>query len=336
MDFGGLLEGTRIPAYARGMTLHPITFLLAALGAMAALFAALWARGLLRLRRLGPQSEGAEAFGKPGLAEGLIGFVGMFLDTLGIGSFAPTTALLRMLGRIPDRLLPGTLNAGHSLASILQAFIFTVIIPVDAATLILMVASATLGAWLGAGVVSTWPRRRVQAGMGMAFLVAACLMLLGQLKWLPSGGSAIGLTGGWLVLAVAGNMALGALMTLGIGLFAPCMIMLSFLGMSPKAIFPIMMASCAFLMPVGGLRFVRARSYSPRVALALTLGGIPAVLIAAFIVKAIPLGALRWIVILVVVYTGLMLLKAANGGAKEAGPVDPRDRRAKEPGTIAP
>ncbi len=298
------------------MTLHPITFLLAALGAMAALFTGLWAAALLRLRRLGPQPEGAEELGKPELADGSIGFVGMFLDTLGIGSFAPTTALLRAFGRIPDRLLPGTLNAGHSLASILQAFIFTVIIPVDAATLILMVASATLGAWLGAGVVSSWPRRRVQAGMGVAFLVATCLMLLGQLQWLPSGGSAIGLTGGWLVLAVAGNLALGALMTLGIGLFAPCMIMLSFLGMSPKAIFPVMMASCAFLMPVGGLRFIRARSYSPRVALALTLGGIPAVLIAAFIVKSIPLEALRWIVILVVVYTGAMLLRAAKDGTE--------------------
>ncbi len=308
-----------IPAYARGMTPNPITFMLVALGAMAALFTGLWTRALFRLRRLGPPSEEAEALGRPGLTDGLIGFVGMFLDTLGIGSFAPTTALLRMLGRIPDRLLPGTLNAGHSLASILQAFIFTVILPVDAATLILMVASATLGAWLGAGVVSSWPRRWIQAGMGVAFLVAAGLMLLGQFQWLPTGGSALGLNSGRLVLAVAGNLALGALMTLGIGLFAPCMIMLSFLGMSPKAIFPIMMASCAFLMPVGGLRFIRAHSYSPRVALALTLGGIPAVLIAAFIVKAIPLGALRWIVILVVVYTGLMLLRAAKGGQPRGG-----------------
>ena len=298
------------------MNLHPITFLLAALGAMAALFTGLWARALLRLRGLGAQSEGHEDLGKPGLAEVLIGFVAMFFDTLGIGSFATTTALLRFLRKIPDRLLPGTLNAGHSLASILQAFIYTAILPVDATTLLLMVASATLGAWLGAGVVSGWPRRRIQAGMGVAFLVAAGLMLLGQLHWLPSGGSALGLSGRWLLFAVVGNLALGALMTLGIGLFAPCMIMLSFLGMSPKAIFPIMMASCAFLMPVGGLRFIRARSYAPGVALALTLGGIPAVLIAAFIVKSIPLVALRWIVILVVVYTGAMLLRAARDGVE--------------------
>lgn len=292
--------------------------MLAALGGVAAFFTGMWASALLRLRRLGPQPEDSEGLQRPGIIETLIGFIGMFFDTLGIGSFATTTALLRLLGKIPDRLLPGTLNAGHSLASILQAFIFTVILPVDAATLILMVASATLGAWLGAGVVTGWPRRRIQAGMGLAFLVAACLMLLGKLHWLPSGGEALGLTGGWLVFAVAGNLALGALMTLGIGLFAPCMIMLSFLGMSPKAIFPIMMASCAFLMPVGGLRFIRAGSYSPRVAIALTLGGLPAVLIAAFVVKSIPLDALRWIVILVVIYTGVMLLKAAKGGAEAA------------------
>ncbi|MFZ1614432.1 MAG: sulfite exporter TauE/SafE family protein [Holophaga sp.] len=298
------------------MNPHPITFMLTALGAMAAVFGGLWTSALLRLRREEPTPEVGQEFQKPRVAEVLTGFVTMFVDTLGIGSFAITTAIFRGLRLLPDQLIPGTLNAGHSLASILQAFIFTAIIPVDAATLFLMVAAATLGAWFGAGIVAAWPRRRIQAGMGAALLTAACLMLLAKLQWLPPGGTALGLTGWWLALAVAGNLFLGALMTLGIGLFAPCMIMLSFLGMSPKAVFPIMMASCAFLMPVGGLRFIQARSYSPRVALGLTLGGIPAVLIAAFLVKSIPLAALRWIVLVVVAYTGIMLLAAAKRGQR--------------------
>jgi uncharacterized membrane protein YfcA len=107
-------------------------------------------------------------------------------------------------------------------------------------------------------------------------------------------------------------------MTLGIGLFAPCMILLSFLGMSPKAIFPIMMTACAFLMPIGGLRFVRERAYAPRLSLALTLGGVPAVFLAAFLVEELPLYALRWMVIGVVVYAGVLLLRAP-GGARGPG-----------------
>lgn len=288
------------------MSLQPVPILLTVLGAAAVAFAGFSGRILLHLHR-----KGSEPL-RPDPASLLIGFATMFFDTLGIGSFATTTALLRARRLLPDHLIPGTLNAGHSLASILQAFIYVTILPVDGTTLVLMVAASTTGAWFGAGLVSGWPRRRVQAGMGAALLVAAVFMLLGLLKWLPSGGSALGLQGWLLAVAVAGNLLLGALMTLGIGLFAPCMTMLSFLGVDPKAIFPIMMASCAFLMPAGGLRFLRAGRCSPRVALALTLGGIPAVLVAAFLVKELPLTVLRWIVLAVVVYTGTLLLRAST------------------------
>jgi uncharacterized membrane protein YfcA len=176
-----------------------------------------------------------------------------------------------------------------------------------------MIAASVFGAWLGAGVVARWPRRTVQMGMGVALLAAAVLMLMTQLDVFPGGGEAPGVRGARLVIAVAGNFALGALMTLGIGLYAPCMILVSLLGMNPKAAFPIMMGSCAFLMPVGSLRFIREGSYSLRAALGLAIGGIPGVLLAAYIVKELPLYAVRWLVIVVVVYTGATLIKAARG-----------------------
>lgn len=293
------------------MAPSPITLLLSALGGVAALFSGLWAVELRRLRRTPPADPDLRLQAPPAPAV-LTGAGAMFLDTLGIGSFATTTTALRGLRLVPDHLIPGTLNAGHSLASILQAFIYVAILPVDPLTLGLTVTAATLGAWLGAGVVAGWPKHRIQGGMGVALLVAALFLLLRLLKWLPAEGAAQGLAGWSLAAATAGHLALGAIMTLGIGLFAPCMILLSFLGMSPKAIFPIMMAACAFLMPVGGLRFIRARSYAPRVALGMTLGGLPAVLVAAFLVRELPLDALRWIVLGVVVYTGVMLLVAAR------------------------
>ncbi len=314
------LDAVLVPPYAPGMPFHPIAVMLAVLGGVAALFATLWAAALRRLGRGGAAEDAARRPAVPSGTQVLTGSLTMFFDTLGIGSFATTTALVRALRMAPDELIPGTLNAGHSLASVLQAFIYTALIPVDAVTLILMVVASTAGAWLGAGLVARWPRRRIQAWMGAALLAAACLMLPKLLNLLPPGGEAIGLAGWKLAVAVGGNFLLGALMTLGIGLFAPCMIMLSLLGMSPKAIFPIMMASCAFVMPVGGLRFIQARSYSPRLALGLTLGGIPAVLAAAFLVKEMPLLVLRWMVLVVVVVTGMMMLAAAAG--RDAGRKD--------------
>jgi uncharacterized membrane protein YfcA len=248
-----------------------------------------------------------------------------FFDTLGIGSFATTTALFRALRLVPDRVIPGTLNAGHTLPTVAQAFIYTSIIPVDVLTLIAMIAAAVLGAWLGAGIVAKWPRQKVQIGMGVALLCAAALMLMTQLSLFPGGGADLGVRGVRLIIAIGGNFALGALMTLGIGLYAPCMILVSLLGMNPTAAFPIMMGSCAFLMPVGSLRFIRERCYSLRAALGLTIGGIPGVLLAAYIVKKLDLSTVRWLVIVVVVYTAITMLysafstrQATSGAALEA------------------
>jgi uncharacterized membrane protein YfcA len=247
----------------------------------------------------------------PTALQAAIGFVTAFFDTLGIGSFATTTAIYKLRNMVPVNLIPGTLNVGHVLSTIAQAFIFMQLVPVEPVTLALMIASAVAGAWLGAGVVVRWPRRKIQIGMGVALLGAAALMLMTVLNVLPVGGDTRGLVGVKLGLGLAGNFVLGALMMLGIGLYAPCMILVYLLGMNPAAAFPIMMGSCAFLMPVGSMRFIRERKYNLRAALGLAIGGIPGVLIAALIVKSLPLGAVKWLVVVVVVYTAVMMLRSA-------------------------
>jgi uncharacterized membrane protein YfcA len=241
-----------------------------------------------------------------------IGFVTAFFDTLGIGSFATTTAVYKLRSMVPVRLIPGTMNVGHALSTIAQAFIYTSLVPVDAKTLILMIVAACAGAWLGAGIVVHWPRRRIQLGMGIALLGAAAIMLLTLLNLVPGGGDALGLTGTRLLIGLGGNFVLGVLMMLGIGLYAPCMILVSLLGMNPIAAFPIMMGSCAFLMPISSVRFVRTRTYDAKAALGLALGGLPAVLLAAFLVKSLPLDAVKWLVVFVVVYTSLNMLATAR------------------------
>jgi uncharacterized membrane protein YfcA len=255
----------------------------------------------------------------PGVDDAAIGFATNFFDTLGIGSFAPTTALFKFKGRIRDEDIPGTLNVGHALPTTAQALIFIAVVGMDWVTLVSMIAAAMLGAWLGVGVVARLPRRAIQLGMGIALLVAAVLFLAKNLDWMPSGGEALGLDGARLMFAIAVSFALGALMMLGVGLYAPCLILVSLLGMNPLAAFPIMMGSCAFLMPIGGLRFVRAGRYDLRGALGLALGGIPGVLIAAFIVKALPITMIRWLVLAVAVYAGgRMLLSAYRSSATDA------------------
>ena len=286
------------------------------LAALTAAYLAVWVRSVRWAGGRGPAGEGA----RPGLVHLLIGFVTNFFDTLGIGSFATTTSLFRMLGAVPDELIPGTLNVGHTAPSVTQAFIYIAIVAVAMPTLGAMIGAAVAGAWLGAGVVSRWSRAFVQRGMGSALLAAAGLMLMTQLGLVPLGGEAVGLSGVRLAVAVGVNFVLGALMTLGIGLYAPCMILVSLLGMDPKVAFPIMMGSCAFLMPVGSVRFIREGRYALSAAVGLALGGLPAVLLAAYVVRSLPLGAVRWLVIVVVVYTAVALLRTAQRERRRAGP----------------
>ena len=277
--------------------------LLAALVAVNLVFVAEWVR-------VGGNRRGDRS---PGPAESLIGFVTAFFDTLGIGSFAPTTAIFKLRGAPADELIPGTLNIGLNAAAFMETVIFISAVRVQPALLAGMIVAAAAGAWLGAGIVAALPRRAIQMCMGIALLVAGTVFTATNLGLLPAGGLAMGLAGWKFGLAVTVNFGLGALMSVGIGLYAPCMIMLALLGLNPLGAFPIMMGSCGLLQPVAGLRFLRAGFFDWRAALGLTCGGVFGVLLAAFVVKSLPLTALRWLVVVVVLYAALSMLHAARG-----------------------
>ena len=187
--------------------MNPITALLVALGALTAVFVASWGSIIAKVRadRSAAGSPAGDARFPTPLAIG-VGAVTNFFDTLGIGSFATTTAMFRAFKMVPDRIIPGTLNAGHTLPTVVQAFFYIAVIPVDVVTLISMIAAAVLGAWLGAGIVAGWPKRYVQIGMGFALLAAALFFTMTNLGLFPAGSDSMGVRGGLLVAAVAGQL----------------------------------------------------------------------------------------------------------------------------------
>jgi len=287
-----------------------------ALGACGLVFTAVW---FAEVRKDGKA-------GWPSVRDCGVGLFTLFLDTLGIGAFATTTAFFKLWHLVADEDIPGTLNIGITLPAVLEGFIYMSVIDVDVKTLTLLIVAATIGAWFGAGIVSRWPRQRIQVGMGVTLLVTAAFMLMTIFHLLPSGGDLLALHGYRLLIAFAANVLLGALMTLGIGFFAPCMMVIYLLGMSPKAAFPIMMGSCAFLGTVGSIRFIQQRRYRWKSAIGMTLGGIPGVLLAAYLVRSLPLKPLRWLVLVVMIYTAVMMLRSAmaerSRRAEEAPPAD--------------
>ena len=277
-----------------------VTILLAAVAVLGALFTWVLVTTAQKHGELRPRLE----------AVGL-GAVTNFFDTLGIGSFAPTTAWLKLRKMIPDSYIPGTLNAGHCLPTVTQALIFINLVQVDPILFAACIASAVAGSVVGVPIVVRLHVRALQGFVGSALLIAAGLYAMTNLGLMPGGGEALELPAGALAIAVAVHFVLGALMTFGIGLYAPSLIALSLLGLNPIAAFPVMMGACAMLMPVSGIHFLRADRIDRRVVIGLAIGGIPLVLVAAFLVKSLSLWTLRWGVVVVVLYAAALLLRSA-------------------------
>lgn len=240
-----------------------------------------------------------------------LGAVTNFFDTLGIGSFAPTTAWMKLRKMAPDSYFPAILNAGHALPTVAQALIFITLVQVDPVLLLSCIVAAVAGAFVGAPIVQRSPVRLVQSVVGVALLIAATLYAMANLNLMPLGGEALALAPILFAVAVVGHFIMGVLMMFGIGLYAPSLVLLSLLGLNPTAAFPIMMGSCAFLMPTSSLRFVRSERIDLRIVIGMALGGIPAVLLAAFVVKSLDLVTLRWLVVVVVLYAAALLLRGA-------------------------
>jgi uncharacterized membrane protein YfcA len=277
------------------------------LGTLALTGVLLVVRWAIETRRGAARSGGRAA---PTPLDLVVGFVTNFFDTLGIGSFATTTAIFRLFRLVPDELIPGTIIVGDALPVLAQAMLFISIVEVDPWQMTLLIAVCVIGGWIGAGIVASLSRRAVQLGMGGALMVAAAFMILGMFGELPAGGTALAFAPRAFALALVVNFVLGALLALGVGNYAPSLVVFSLLGMDPRAAFPIMMGSGAFVATIAGVRFIGAGRFHWRAALGLTAGGIPGVMVAVWIVKALPLGALRWLVLVVVAYASVTLVRA--------------------------
>jgi uncharacterized membrane protein YfcA len=253
----------------------------------------------------------------------LVGAVTNFFDTLGIGSFAPTMAWFKFRSLVPDRLIPSTMLVGHTLPTMAQAVIFLIILGASVDPFLLggCVLAILCGGLIGAPLVARTRLPLVQTVVGIGLLLAAFFYALSNLELMPAGGTASALPPALMIAAIVGHFALGILLNFGIGNYAPTLAMLSLMGMDPRLCFPIMATGGALTMASASVQHIRLRQIDLRIVLGMAVGGIPAVLAAAFIVKEMPIVWLRWLVVVVVVYAAVVMLRAAM--------LSPRDRTEK-------
>jgi uncharacterized membrane protein YfcA len=253
----------------------------------------------------------ARAWPRPEAA--VLGAVVNFLDTLGIGSMAPTMAWFKFRRMVPDQLIPQTMITGLTLPTMLQGAIFLALLGVSLDPLLLVgsILSFIAGGWAGVPLIARARPWVVQGIVGIALLVAALFYLLSNLDLMPLGGTATSLPPGLTIVAIAASFIFGILINFGVGNYAPTLAMLSLMGLDPRLCFPIMAASASYAAAGISAQHVRAGAIDLKIAGAMVLGGIPAVLFAAFIVESLELSTLRWLVSVVIIYTGIVMLRAA-------------------------
>lgn len=248
----------------------------------------------------------------------LLGAVTNFFDTLGIGSFAPTMAWFKFRRLVPDRLIPQTMLVGHSLPTFVQAIVFLVLLGVLVDPMLIVGCSLALllGGLIGAPLVARTKVWVIQLAVAAALLIAAILYAMTNLDQFPAGGTATALPVDLTIVAIVANFLFGILLNFGIGHYAPSLVMLSLMGLDPRLAFPIMATGGAVTIAGAGTRHVMIGHIDFRIALGIALGGIPAVLLAAFVVKEMSLELLRWLVTVVVLYAAAVMVHAGLKGRK--------------------
>jgi uncharacterized membrane protein YfcA len=249
----------------------------------------------------------------------MLGAVTNFFDTLGIGSFAPTMAWFKFRNLVPDRMIPPTMLVGHSLPSVMQAVIFLILLGVlvDPVLIVGFAFALMFGGVLGAPLVARTRVWVVQLAVAIALLLAATLYSMSNLHLMPAGGTAASLSPGLTVVAIAASFVFGVLLNFGIGHYAPSLVMLSLMGLDPRLAFPVMATGGAVTIMGAGTRHVLIGHVDLKIATGIMIGGVPAVLVAAFLVRDMPLELLRWLVAVVVLYASTVMYRAALRGRRE-------------------
>ena len=244
----------------------------------------------------------------------IIGFVTNFFDTWGIGSFAPSQASFKFTKTSPDETVPGTLNVGDTLPVSIEALCFLGFVDIDPLTLVTMLIAAAAGAYIGAGIVSKWDLKTIRIVMAIFLVICAIVTVCRTASVGPFGiaGTAMGLSGIKLIIGIVGNFFLGAFMMVGLGLYSPCIALVSILGMHIGTAFPIMMGSCALLMNVSVFKFVKEGKYDRRATLMLMFPGALGAFAAYKIACWFSLTTLSYIVCVVMIITAAMYLKDAK------------------------
>ncbi|MGY3766577.1 sulfite exporter TauE/SafE family protein [Vagococcus vulneris] len=245
-------------------------------------------------------------------------FVIFFLSTFGISDFAISTVVYSKLGWVDIKKLPGTLNTQGAIPFAVMALSYVSSVNVGIKTLIVCIISQMVGAYIGPRIVVNLSEISIKRVLSIGLLVAACLIFAGQMGWIKSTGMATELYGWKLLTASLALFTFGMLNNIGIGSFSVTMVTVYLLGMDPLAAFPIMMGACTFSIPIGSMQFIKYGRYNRKITLSSAIFGIVGVLTAVLLVQSLATYMLKWLVIIVLLYSSYTMMTSLIRQKKDA------------------
>lgn len=243
-----------------------------------------------------------------------IGYVTDLLDTLGIGTFATSTALFKATKLVEDdKKIPATLSTAHIIPVLIEALCFITIVEVNLTTLFVMAMASFLGAFVGTRITKNWNTRQVQRVLGILLIVAAFIMFY---RLIANPGASIsesahGLYGIWILVGAMFNFTIGILMTMGLGNYAPELIFFSMLGINPSVALPVMMLDAAVIMSASTTDFIKSGRVNWPGVLGIIIGGSFGVLTAAFFLSKLDINHFKILIVFIALFTGTSLLRSS-------------------------
>lgn len=233
-----------------------------------------------------------------------------FFTTMGFPDFILNTLLLKKLGWVEDRRLPGTLVACALMPGAVIAFVYLQNgTRIDSLLLLSCMGAIALGSFTGARVMTALSGRTLRLVMGVAMLFSMAALLLKLVVSSGAAGTATALSAPQLALALPIVFLLGFINMFGVPMKPPAIALFLLLGLSPMATLTLMLAMGIASPLAGGIRVVRSGLYQKKSALASLSFGVVGVLLGAAFTVMLDATVLTGILLLILAITAFTMLR---------------------------
>ena len=254
----------------------------------------------------------------------IVMFLCLFIDGLGIGSYGPMTAGFKALHVVRDKMIPGTLQTVSLTYTLVASLVFIQTVEIEVATLASSIIAAGVGAFLGGGLVSRLDLNKTRITIGVCLIFVAFILvarltgLLGVEDVVEEDRYGLTNTPWKLVVLIVVSFVFGALMTIGVGIYAPLLCTVALLGMDTTVAYPLMLGSCAVLIPVAAISFIRQSldaptpQYDRKVSVVAnivgTIGGACGVIVITFLMTNLNVSMFNWVVTVIILIIAAQMI----------------------------